>query len=56
MDDVFLMLVFPSSRRRSFPQREYDINIALPTAQTGKVPDRLPGEIFINIARTAGFV
>ena len=50
MDIVFLMLVFFITTS-VFSQWEYEINIALPTAQTGKVPDRLPGEIIINIAK-----
>ncbi len=50
MDVVFLMLVFFITTS-VFSQWEYEINIALPTAQTGKVPDRLPGEIIINIAK-----
>lgn len=48
MDVIFLLLCFFITTS-VFSQWEYEINIALPTAQSGKVPDRLPGEIIINI-------
>lgn len=50
MDIVFLMLFFFVTTS-IFSQWEYEINITLPSAKTGKVPDRLPGEIIINIAK-----
>jgi biopolymer transport protein ExbD len=50
MDIIFLMLLFFITTS-VFSQWEYEINITLPTAQSGKVPDRLPGEIIINIAQ-----
>lgn len=50
MDIIFLMLLFFITTS-VFSQWEYEINITLPTAQSGKVPDRLPGEIIINIAK-----
>ena len=49
MDIIFLMLFFFITTS-VFSQWEYEINISLPSAQSGKVPDRLPGEIIINIA------
>ena len=50
MDIVFLMLFFFITTS-VFSQWEYEINITLPSAQSGKVPDRLPGEIIINITK-----
>ena len=49
MDIIFLMLFFFITTS-IFSQWEYEIDISLPSAQSGKVPDRLPGEIIINIA------
>jgi biopolymer transport protein ExbD len=50
MDIIFLMLFFFITTS-VFSQWEYEIDISLPSAQSGKVPDRLPGEIIINIAK-----
>jgi len=50
MDIIFLMLFFFITTS-VFSQWEYEINITLPSAQSGKVPDRLPGEIIINITK-----
>ncbi len=50
MDVVFLLLCFFIATS-VFSQWEYEIDITLPSAQSGKVPDRLPGEIIINIAK-----
>ncbi len=50
MDVIFLLLCFFITTS-VFSQWEYEINITLPSAQSGKVPDRLPGEIIINIAK-----
>jgi biopolymer transport protein ExbD len=50
MDVIFLLLCFFVTTS-VFSQWEYEIDITLPSAQSGKVPDRLPGEIIINIAR-----
>jgi biopolymer transport protein ExbD len=50
MDIIFLMLFFFITTS-VFSQWEYEIDICLPSAQSGKVPDRLPGEIIINIAK-----
>lgn len=49
MDVVFLLLCFFVTTS-VFSQWEYEISISLPTAKSGNVPDRLPGEIIINIA------
>lgn len=51
IDVVFLLLCFFITTS-VFSQWEYEIAITLPTAQTGKIPDRLPGEIIINIDRS----
>jgi len=48
IDVVFLLLCFFVASQ-IFSQWETEINIKLPTASTGEVPDRLPGEIIINI-------
>jgi biopolymer transport protein ExbD len=50
MDVIFLMLCFFITTS-VFSQWEYEIAITLPSAQSGKVPDRLPGEIIINISK-----
>lgn len=50
MDVIFLLLCFFITTS-VFSQWEYEIDISLPSAQSGKVPDRLPGEIIINIAK-----
>ena len=48
IDVVFLLLCFFVTSQ-IFSQWETEINITLPTADTGEVPQRLPGEIIINI-------
>jgi len=48
VDIVFLMLCFFVATQ-VFSTWETEINIKLPTAQTGRVPERLPGEIIINV-------
>ena len=48
MDVVFLLLCFFVTTS-VFSQWEYEVDIALPTAESGTMPDRLPGEIIINI-------
>ena len=50
MDIIFLMLFFFITTS-VFSQWEYEIEISLPSAQSGRVPDRLPGEIIVNIAK-----
>ncbi len=50
MDIIFLMLFFFITTS-IFSQWEYEVSISLPSAKSGKVPDRLPGEIIINIAK-----
>ncbi len=48
MDVVFLMLTFFVTIS-IFSQWETEIDIQLPTAETGVIPDRLPGEVIVNI-------
>ena len=50
MDFVFLLICFFVTTS-VFSQWENEVSITLPTAQSGKVPDRLPGEIIINIEK-----
>ncbi len=50
LDIVFLMLFFFVTTA-VYSQWEYEVNISLPSAKSGKVPDRLPGEIIINISK-----
>lgn len=51
IDVVFLLLCFFVTSQ-IFSQWETEIEITLPTARTGQTPQRLPGEIIINILRT----
>lgn len=48
VDVVFLLLCFFVATQ-IFSQWETEIDIKLPSAETGKIPGRLPGEIIINI-------
>ena len=48
IDVVFLLLCFFVTSQ-IFAQWETEIDIALPTAATGGVPQRLPGEVIINV-------
>ena len=48
IDVVFLLLCFFVTSQ-IFSQWETEIDVALPTAQTGEVPQRLPGEVIINV-------
>jgi biopolymer transport protein ExbD len=50
IDVVFLLLCFFITTQ-IFSQWETEINITLPTARTGESPQRLPGEIIVNIRR-----
>ena len=50
IDVIFILLSFFIASQ-IFAQWETEIDITLPTAETGKVPDRLPGEIIVNILR-----
>ncbi len=48
IDVVFLLLCFFVTSQ-IFSQWETEIDIALPTAATGGMPQRLPGEVIINV-------
>jgi biopolymer transport protein ExbD len=48
IDVVFLLLCFFVTTQ-IFTQWETEIDITLPTARTGEVPRRLPGEIIVNV-------
>ncbi len=50
IDVVFLLLCFFITTS-VFSQWELEVDIALPTAQSAKMPDRLPGEVIINLDR-----
>lgn len=48
LDVIFLLLCFFVTAS-VFSQWEYQVDIQLPTAKTGISPDRLPGEIIVNL-------
>lgn len=48
IDVVFLLLCFFVTSQ-IFAQWETEIDVALPTATTGGLPQRLPGEVIINV-------
>lgn len=49
MIDIMLFLLCFFVTIQIFSQWETEIDIKLPTADTGTIPQRLPGEIIINI-------
>ena len=55
IDVVFLLLCFFVTSQ-VFSQWEAEIDITLPTARTSEMPQRLPGEIIINILRNGDTV
>ena len=50
MDVIFLLLCFFVTVS-VFSQWESEISIRLPTAKTAEAPERLPGEIIVNLAK-----
>lgn len=48
IDVVFLLLCFFVTSQ-IFAQWETEIDITLPTSETGQTPQRLPGEIIVNV-------
>ena len=48
IDVVFLLLCFFMTTQL-FAQWELDMDVTLPTSESGNIPDRLPSEIIINI-------
>ena len=55
IDVVFLLLCFFITTS-VFSQWEYEVDIVLPTARTGTMPDRLPGEVIINLTREGDII
>ncbi len=55
LDVVFLLLCFFVTSQ-VFSQWETEIDITLPTAETGTTPQRLPGELIINVRADGGRV
>lgn len=55
IDVIFLLLCFFVASQ-VFSQWETEIDIQLPTAETGEIPERLPGEIIINIRQDGTLV
>lgn len=50
IDVVFLLLCFFITSS-VFSQWETEVDIVLPTAETAKMPDRLPGEVIVNLTK-----
>jgi len=50
IDVVFLLLCFFITTA-VFSQWEYEVDVKLPTAATGRLPERLPGDVVVNINR-----
>jgi biopolymer transport protein ExbD len=48
MDVVFLLLCFFVTSQ-IFAQWETEIDVTLPTAASGEIPQRLPGEVIVNV-------
>ena len=48
MDVVFLLLCFFVTSQ-IYAQWETEIDVKLPTAETGTMPERLPGEVIVNV-------
>ena len=55
IDILFLLLCFFVTSQ-IYTQWETEINITVPTARSGELPVRLPGEIIINIGREGQLV
>lgn len=55
LDVMFNLLAFFVATQ-IFAQWETEIDVKLPTAETGAIPERLPGEIIINITRDGAVV
>ena len=55
IDVIFILLCFFVTSQ-IFSQWETEIDIKLPTAQSGTIPDRLPGEVIVNIFKDGAIV
>jgi biopolymer transport protein ExbD len=53
LDVIFLLLCFFVTVS-VFSQWESEISIKLPNAKTAEAPERLPGEIIVNLAKDGG--
>jgi len=53
LDVIFLLLCFFVTVS-VFSQWESEISIKLPTAKTADEPERMPGEVILNVDRTGG--
>ena len=53
IDVVFLLLCFFITTS-VFSQWEMEVDVVLPTAQSSKMPERLPGEVIVNLSRDGG--
>jgi len=51
IDVIFILLAFFIATQ-IFSHWETEIDITLPTAETGEIPERLPGEIIINVLQS----
>lgn len=56
MIDIVLTMLFFFIATQMFSQWETEIDIKLPTAQSGNIPARLPGEVIINIRKDGTLV
>lgn len=50
IDIVFLLLCFFVTTS-VFSQWEMEVDVVLPSAQSSQMPDRLPGEVIINLSK-----
>jgi biopolymer transport protein ExbD len=56
MLDIVFNLLFFFVTVQVYSQWESEIDISLPTAKTGEMPQRLPGEIIINVLKDGATV
>jgi biopolymer transport protein ExbD len=55
IDVIFLLLCFFVASQ-IYSQWETEIDIKLPTAETGSTPERLPGEVIVNLLQDGTIV
>lgn len=55
IDVIFILLCFFVTTQ-IFSQWETEIDVKLPTSETGEIPERMPGEIIINILKDGEMV
>jgi len=56
MVDIVFILVFFFITAQLYSRWETELDITLPTARTGTLPQRLPGEVIINVTRDGRFI